>query len=138
VFIRDGVTYEFHHLGIPTNEARPNERYSPQFAMHTSDSPCQLFHVQFHRFDSHTPMHPLIRSLPHAAFKVNDLQRAVAGYQLLLGPYEPIAGFRVAIVDDGGMPVELIQTTLTDDEIWNRATSGRDAPLYGESSADKS
>jgi len=40
---------------------------------------------------------------------------------VLLGPYEPIEGFRVAIIEDGGMPIELIQTLLTDDEIWERA-----------------
>jgi hypothetical protein len=40
---------------------------------------------------------------------------------LLLGPYEPIENFRVAIVEDHGQPIELIQTTLPDDEIWLRA-----------------
>ena len=44
--------------------------------------------------------------------------------KLLLEPYEPIAGYRVAIIEDGGIPVELVQTTLTDDEIWGRAKTG--------------
>jgi hypothetical protein len=47
----------------------------------------------------------------------------------MLGPYEPIEGYRVAIIDDAGIPVELIETTLTDEEIWGRAKSGN-ASIY--------
>jgi hypothetical protein len=132
MFIRDGVTYEFHHLGIPTNEARPGERYSARFDMYTSDSDCQLLHIQYHRFAADSSLDPLIRSLPHPAFKVDNLDRAVVDRKLLLGPFEPITGYRVAIIDDGGMPVELIETTLTDEEIWGRATNGKHTSIYGE------
>jgi hypothetical protein len=45
---------------------------------------------------------------------------------LLLGPYEPILGFHVAVIDDGGNPIELIETSLTDDEIWKRAIQQMD------------
>lgn len=130
MFIRDGVTYEFHHMGIPTNEVKPNERYSDKFGIHTSDSDCKLIHIQWHRFAPDSSLDPLLQSLPHPAFKVNDLDRAVVNRRLLLGPYEPITGFRVAMIEDGGLPIELIETTLTDEEIWDRATSGRNAPLY--------
>jgi hypothetical protein len=129
-FIRDRVTYEFHHLGIPANEVRPGERYSARFCMYTSDSDCQLVHVQWHRYTADSCLDPLVRSLPHAAFKVDNLGRAVVDRKVLLGPYEPISGYRVVIIDDGGMPVELIETELTDQEIWGRATSGKDAFIY--------
>ena len=46
---------------------------------------------------------------------------AIAGGTLLLGPYEPIPRYRVAIIEDGGIPIELVQTTLTDDELWAEA-----------------
>lgn len=123
MFQRNGIRYEFHHLGLPTNERHANERYSARFGMYTSDSDCGLARVQWHRFTPESPLHPLIRSTAHLAFKVNDLDRAVLGCKLLLEPYEPIAGYRVAIIEDGGMPVELVQTTLTDDEIWGLAKS---------------
>jgi hypothetical protein len=60
---------------------------------------------------------------PHAAFKVSDLDRAIAGRAVILGPYEPIAGFPVAAIDDGGVAIELIETSLTDQEIWGGAKS---------------
>jgi len=120
MFTRDGVLYEFHHLGVPTQEVKPNERYSAQFGMYTSDADCKLLHVQWHRFEADSCLDPVLRTLPHPAFKVSDLAAAMEGHNVLLTPYEPIEGFRVAIIEDGGFPIELIQTTLTDDEIWER------------------
>src|SRR4051794_2336005 len=90
----NGVECRFHHLGIPTTEPKPGERFSERFAMYTSDSNCGLMRIQWHRFESHSPLHPLIRTLPHVAFQVSDLDRAIEGCRLLLGPYEPIPDFR--------------------------------------------
>lgn len=110
-----------HHIGIPTSEKRPNERYSERFGMYTSDSPCATVRVQWHRFEAHSSLHPLIRTVPHVAFKVDDLERAIAGCHVLLGPYEPIPDYRVSIIEDGGQPIEFVETSLTDDELWERA-----------------
>jgi hypothetical protein len=117
----NGVLCSFHHMGIPTREKKPGERFSKMFGMYTSDSGCQAMRIQWHRFEPDSPMPLLVQSVPHVAFKVDDLERAIAGYNVLLGPYEPIANFRVAIIEDGGQPIELVQTTLTDEEIWARA-----------------
>jgi hypothetical protein len=117
----NGVECTFHHMGIPTTEVKPGERFSEQIGMYTSDSDCKNLRIQWHRFESNSSLHPLIRTVPHVALKVSDLDRAIEGYNLLLGPYEPIPGFRVAIIEDGGCPVELLQTTLTDEELWARA-----------------
>ena len=117
----NGVTGVFHHMGIPTRQAKPGERFSEAFGLHTSDGDCGSVRIQWHRFEPGSPLDPLIQTVPHVAFKVDDLDRAIQGYRLLLGPYEPIPHFRAAIIEDGGHPIELLQTTLTDDEIWGRA-----------------
>jgi hypothetical protein len=130
MFERDGVQYEFHHLGIPTTEIKPNERFSEMFGMHTSDSGCGLIRVQWHRFDADSPLDPLLRSVPHPSFKVSCLEGAIGGKRILLGPYEPIAGYRVAIIEDGGVPIELVETELSDEEIWRCATSGEQTSIY--------
>ena len=122
------IAYAFHHMGIPTDEARPGEIFSPAAGMYTSDNP-GAFSIQWHRFTPDSPLHPLIRTVPHPAFKVADLQAAIEGEEVLLGPYEPIDGYFVAIINDGSAPVELIQTDLTDEEIWGRARTGQGA-LY--------
>ena len=68
--------------------------------------------MQWHRFDATSPLPPLLRIVPHPAFKVADLEHAITGGKLLLGPYEPILRYRVAIIEDGGILIELVQTTL--------------------------
>lgn len=111
-------------MGIPTMEVRPGEIFSVAAGMYTSDNPGN-FRIQWHRFTAESPLHPLIRTVPHPAFKVPDLQAAIVGEVVILGPYEPIDGYFVAIIDDAGAPVELIQTDLTDSEIWGRARTGQ-------------
>jgi hypothetical protein len=117
------VRYEFHHTGIPTTEVRPGERFSAAAGMYTSDN-AGRFRIQWHRFTADSPLHPLIRTLPHVAFKVDDLHAAIEGETVILGPFEPIDGYFVAMIDDGGVPVELIQTDLPDEVLWARAEEG--------------
>lgn len=126
--MKPGIRYQFHHMGIPSDTPREGECYSAKAGMFTADNP-GAFRIQWHRFTPDSPLHPLIRTVPHPAFKVDDLAAAIAGETLLLGPYEPIDGYRVAIIDDGGVPVELIETELPDDEIWARARRG-EGSLY--------
>lgn len=128
--MKPGITYTFHHTGIPTDQEREGETYAASVRMYTSDNP-GAFRIQWHRFEEGSSLHPLIRTLPHVAFKVDDLQAAIEGEELLLGPYEPIDGFFVAMINDAGVPVELIQTDLSDEEIWGRARSGQGS-LYRE------
>lgn len=122
--MKPGIHYEFHHTGIPTDEVRPNEKYSSSAKMYTSDNE-GTFRIQWHRYEPDSPLHPLLKTLPHVAFKVSDLQAAIAGEEILLGPYEPIDDYFVAIINDAGVPVELIQTSLPDDELWDRAKKGQ-------------
>lgn len=124
------TVYRFHHLGIPTERVHRNERYSEALGMFTADHEGN-FRVQFHRFEPASPLHPLIKTLPHLALQVDDLQAAIAGKELLLGPYEPIAGFTVAIINDNGLPIELIETVFTPEEVWKKAQTQPDLNTTG-------
>jgi hypothetical protein len=128
---RDGVTYLLHHIGIPTEERLAGERYAAKVGMYTTDDLTGPVPVQWHRFEPDSPLDPLLRTHPHIAYKVNDLTAATEGHRVILGPYEPIDGYRVAVIDNAGMPIEFVETTLTNDEIWSRARSGQRASLYG-------
>ncbi|MFQ2123963.1 VOC family protein [Aeromonas jandaei] len=67
--------------------------------------------------------------MPHVAFKVDDLAAAIEGEEVILGPYEPIDDYRVAVINDAGVPIELIQTDLDDETLWARAKS-RQGSIY--------
>lgn len=113
------VVYQFHHIGIPTDQPREGERYSSTFKMYTSNGSDTTIRVQYHRFEPDSPLHPLIKNMTHVAFKVNDMEKAIAGKPLLLGPYFPFEGFQVAIVEMNGMPIEFVKTDLSEEEIWD-------------------
>lgn len=72
------LRYEFHHTGIPTEVESPDEIFSPAAGMFTSDNPGR-FRIQWHRFLPDSSLHPLIKTLPHVAFKVDDLAAAIEG-----------------------------------------------------------
>ena len=96
-------------MGIPTDIARPGEHYLEQFKMYVSafeTSPCG---IQWMRFEPDSPVHALIKSLPHIAFEVDDLQAAIEGKEILTAPNSPSEGVTVAMILDSGAPVELLE-----------------------------
>ena len=121
--MNDNVSYEYHHMGIPTDQPRENEKYSPTFKMYTTDGN-NSFRIQWHRFEPGCPLHPLIQSTPHVAFKVSSIDQAIKGKKVILEPYYPFEGFRVAMVDIDGAPVEFIETDLSEEEIWGESQQG--------------
>jgi hypothetical protein len=127
---REGVTYTLHHIGIPTEVPMPDERFSSKVGMYTTDDLTGPVPIQWHRFEADSPLHPLMRTQPHLAYKVDNLCAAIDGHAVILGPYEPIDNYRVAVVDHDGLPVEFIETSLTDGEIWSRARTGKKSFLY--------
>lgn len=122
--------YRYHHMGVPTTEIRPNEKYSEAFGMYTSDLEGD-FRIQYHRFTEDSPLHPLLKTMPHVAIQIEVLQEAIQGYEILLGPYEPIPGYKVAIINNGGVPVELIETSLTLSELWGLSKQQKDLNTSG-------
>ena len=126
--MKPGIEYTFHHIGIPLADDKTTGSYSEKAGMYTEDNPGK-FRIQWHRFTPDSPLHPLLKTVPHVALKVSDLKAAIEGEEVILGPYEPIDGYFVAVINDSGAPVELIETTLSDEEIWGRARRG-EGSLY--------
>ena len=97
--------FRYHHLGIPTSIARPEERYLPEFGMHVSGYESSPFRIEWMRFDPDSPIPELVQRVPHVAFEVAALE----GREVLIEPNSPSPGVRVAFVVDNGAPVELMQ-----------------------------
>jgi hypothetical protein len=101
--------WRYHHIGIPTDVPRPGELYLARFKMYVSafeTSPCG---IQWMRFEPDSPIHALIKSVPHVAFEVDDLAAAIAGKEILTDPNSPSEGVLVAMILDSGAPVELLE-----------------------------
>lgn len=99
----------YHHIGIPTNEARPGEEYLPEFGMYVVAYDENPFAIEWMRFDAESPLPELVKTVPHVAFVVDDLEAALAGRELLIAPNSPSPGVRVAFIVHDGAPVEFLQ-----------------------------
>jgi hypothetical protein len=103
--------WKYHHLGIPTKERLPGERYLPQLKLYVCGFDTSPFGVEWMRFDDDCPVAELIRTVPHIAFEVDDLDKELAecGCEIICAPGAPSQGVRAAMIKDNGAPIELIE-----------------------------
>lgn len=103
--------WRYHHIGIPTNIKMDGERYLPQFKFYVSGFGTSPFGVEWMRFEADSPMDPLIQTVPHLAFEVDDLEYELANRDLkvITPPNLPAEGILVAMIEHNGAPIELIE-----------------------------
>jgi len=103
--------WKYHHIGIPTKEKKPNEKYLPQFKLYVSGFAESPYGIEWMRYEADSPIHPLIQNVPHLAFEVADLDYELAkqNFNVITNPNPPSEGVRVAMIEHNGAPVELIE-----------------------------
>ncbi len=99
----------FHHIGIPTNEIKPNEKYIEQYKFYVSGFDTSDFGIEWMRFEKDSPIAEIIKKVPHIAFKVDDLDSAIIGREMIGEISSPAKGTRVAMILENGAPVEFIE-----------------------------
>jgi len=108
---------KYHHVGIPTNVPRDGEVYLERFKTYVSGFDTSRFGVEWMRFEEGAPVPELVKTVPHVAFVVDDLDEAIAGREVLIPPNSPSEGITVAFIVDNGAPVELLQDG-PEFEVW--------------------
>lgn len=101
--------WRFHHVGIPTDTPRPGEQYLENLKMYVSGFETSPYGIEWMRFEPGCPVSDLVRTVPHIAFEVDDLNEALKGKQLIGEISSPSKGVRVAMVIDNGAPIELLE-----------------------------
>ncbi|MBN2071727.1 MAG: hypothetical protein JW814_09750 [Candidatus Krumholzibacteriota bacterium] len=104
-----GWGWRYHHLGVPVKEKRTGERYLADFRMYVSGFGHNPFGIETMRFEPDSPVSEIIQRLPHLAFEVDDLDKAIEGYEIIGEIGSPMKGIRVAMIISDGFPVELIE-----------------------------
>ncbi|MFC2169625.1 hypothetical protein ACFLRM_03530 [Acidobacteriota bacterium] len=107
--IRQG--WRYHHLGIPTDIPQPGERYLKQFKMFVAGFEESPYGIEWMRFEPDSPVSELIRTVPHIAFEVENIEVAIQGKELLSEISSPSTGVRVAMIKNNGAPVEVLEFT---------------------------
>jgi len=74
--------------------------------------------VEWMRFEPGSPLPELVKTVPHVAFVVDDLQAAIDGRDILIKPNSPTNGVIVAFIVDNGAPIEFLQFEKPESEVW--------------------
>ena len=99
----------FHHIGIPTNELKPNEKYIKQYKFYVSGFDTSEFGIEWMRFEEGSPISEIVQKIPHIAYEVDNLDTAVKGKKLIGDISSPSKGVRVAMILENGAPVEFLE-----------------------------
>ena len=109
----------YHHYGIPTADKREDERLVEVggFKFYSTPFEANKWHIQWHRFPEGHGLPDLVTKVPHIAFQVDNLDKEIEGCKVLFGPYSPLEGYRVAMIEEQGTPIELVETSLSDEQL---------------------
>ena len=100
--------WRYHHLGVPTTTPRHDEEYIAQYKMYVSGFSSSPYGIEWMRFEPDCPLPEIIKTLPHVAFEVDDLDAALRGKEVVFPPGSPSSGVRAAMIVHNGALVELI------------------------------
>lgn len=103
--------WKYHHIGIPTTQKKEEEKYIPHLKFYVSGFSESPFGVEWMRFEKDSPIHPLVQTVPHIAFEVENLDDELARHRfnVITAPNQPSEGVRVAMIEHNGAPIELIE-----------------------------
>ena len=100
---------EYHHIGIPIQTQRKNETYLEDYRVYVSGYEESPYGVEWMRFEPDSPLPELVQTVPHVAFRVDDLEAELKGKEVLIEPNSPSEGVRVAFIVHNGAPIEFIE-----------------------------
>jgi len=99
----------FHHIGIPTTEHKPEEKYLEQYKFYISGFDTSEFGIEWMRFEKDSTVSEIIQKVPHIAFEVDDLDAVIVDRKLIGEITSPSKGVRTAMILENGAPVEFIE-----------------------------
>ena len=74
------------------------------------------YHIEWMRYESDAPYPELVKTIPHVAFEVDNLEQELKGKKVIIAPNSPSPGVTVAFIEDNGAPVEFLQIGKTEAE----------------------
>ena len=115
-FARSG----FDHIGLVTDDVKPGESWVEATRVWVTSPREHPYHVEWLRFEPDSPVTGPLRTDPHVAYRVDDLEAAMEGHNIVLGPFDAAGtGFcLVSFADVGGALVEFMQYRDPNEEGW--------------------
>jgi len=106
--------WRYHHMGIPTPDPIKDEQYLPKFKLYVGGFEQSPYGTEWMRFEPDSPVDDLIKTVPHIAFEVDDLDLEISRHKftIISPPNAPGEGVRVAMIEHNGVPIELIEFSI--------------------------
>lgn len=109
----------FDHIGIITDTPQEGEQWGEGSMAWITNPRAHPFHVEWVRFHPDSPVTGPMRTEPHIAFRVDDLEAALEGYDVISEPMDVGNGFmRIGFINLDGAIIEFMQYANPDEEGW--------------------
>lgn len=109
---------KYHHIGIPTSEVRDNETYLEEQKVYVSGYEASDYGIEWLRYEEGCGLPEIVKTLPHIAFEVEDVNAAIDGKDIIIKPHSPSPGVTVAFIVENGAPVEFIKIDPEKDTLF--------------------
>ena len=87
----------------------PNEKYIEGLKMYVVGFDTSPYGVEWMRFEDDSPISELIQTVPHIAFEVIDMEKALEGKEVLTEAHTISGGIKVAMIKHDEAPIELLE-----------------------------
>jgi hypothetical protein len=114
----------FDHVGVVTSERKRDESWVEATRVWVTSPRAHPYNVEFLRFEPDSPVTGPLRTEPHVAYRVEDVEGSVRraeadGATVLAEPFDVGGGFvRVGFVQFDGAVVEFMQYANPLEEGW--------------------
>ncbi len=112
----------FDHVGLVTDEVKERETFVAATRVWVTNPRASRFNIEWLRFEPDSAVRGPLREQPHVAYRVDDLEGALAGQTVLAAPFDPTGRgdsfLRVAFVEVDGAVIELMEYGDPDVEGW--------------------
>ncbi len=112
---------KFDHVGFITEEKKNNEDWVEATKVWVTNPKEHKLSVEWLRYEPDTPVTGPVRSQPHIAFQVDDLNEASKGMKILLEPFWANEKLKVGFYEhEDGSVVEFMEYKGNADEWFGR------------------
>src|SRR5207249_9918649 len=83
----------FDHVGLVTEERKPEESWVEATRVWVTSPRAHPYNVEWLRFEPDSPVTGPLRTQPHIAYRVDDVDEALEGHDVLAEPFDVGDGF---------------------------------------------
>lgn len=102
---------KINHFGVPTQDSQNGEFFVDGLKVWLTDYTQSPNRIEYLRFEDGSCMPEIVQQIPHIAYEVADIEKAMEGKKVLVSPMEGGENLIIAFIEEEGMPIELMQFT---------------------------